>query len=173
MKKIYQVLGKLSAGVAIISYIGVFFAMMFTVVDILLRTVWNKPMLGAYEIVELTMSCIVFASFAYTQTAKGHVSVVMFLRLMPQKLKFLCYTVTSFLSAAISVLITYGTLRQAGICFAKNYVTANRGIPYGPFYVIAGVGMGLFSLVLIADALFSAAAIFNRACAAEIEADWT
>lgn len=173
MKKLYEILNKLSKGVAVVSYIGVFFAMIFTVVDVLLRTLFNKPMLGAYEITELTMCCIVFASFAYTQVNKGHVSVTMFLRKMPQKLKFLCYCVTSFLSVIVSALVSYGTLMQAGKCFAKNYVTANLNIPYGPFYIIAGIGMALFTVVLLLDAIYAAMGIFNKECAAQIEAEWT
>lgn len=173
MKNVYSVLRKASTGVVYISYIGVFGAMLFTTYDVLMRVLFNKPMLGAYEIVELIMSCIVFASFAYTQTQKGHVSVTMFLRMMPQKVKFVIYTITSFLSAFLSVLITYGTLRQSTVCFAKNYVTQNLGIPYGPFYIIAGIGMALFSIVLLADAVFSAIGIFKKEIADEIEAEWS
>ena len=98
---------------------------------------------------------------------------MMFLRLMPQKLKFFLYTVTSFLSAAISLLITYSTFQHSLICFAKDYVTANLRIPYGPFYIIAGIGMALFTLVLLVDAIYSTIALFNRECAQQIEAEWS
>jgi TRAP-type C4-dicarboxylate transport system permease small subunit len=155
-----------------ISFVGVMFAMLLTMLDIVLRFCFNCPLLGTYEIIEIVLACIVFSSFAYTQTQKGHIQVVMILRLLPQKLRLILYAFTSVLSSFIAAATAYAAYLQALHAIKKNLITASLYIPLFPFYYVEMVGMGIFALVLIFDAVKNIIAIFNAEYAREIQSEW-
>ena len=55
-----------------------------TVVDVFLRYVFNKPILGSYELTEFMMAILVFSSIGYTMSVKRHVVVDLVIATLPQ-----------------------------------------------------------------------------------------
>ena len=173
MIKMYEHIKRISQWTAYISYAGICFALLFTITDISMRYFLNKPILGSYEITQMIFACTVFATYAHTQAEKGHINVVVLLRLFPQKLRFVIYTFTGILSVIACGAVSWAAFRHMNNLRISNLVTAQHRIPYYPFYGYAGVMMALFTVVLLFDAVQSGVAIFRKDYADMIESDWS
>jgi TRAP-type C4-dicarboxylate transport system permease small subunit len=167
-KKLNRVIGWLSA----ISYAGFFFIMALTVVDVFMRFAFNSPLLGSYEIIERTVFCGVFASFAYAQQQKSHIRITMLVLLFPRFLRHACVAFTGLLSATIALIMAYAAVVQAQTAFSAHYVTGVLKIPLYPFYWVEAAMMFAFFVTLLFDAVKSIAAMFDEKMAKEIQSTW-
>ena len=168
MKNIEAFIGRITGVISVISYIGFFFIMIFTVLDVLLRYALSSPILGSYEIVERSVFCAVFASFAYAQTQRAHINITMLVDFFPARLKMFSYFVTELMSAVTALLIAYAAMRQANTAFASDYTTAVLYIKLYPFYWIEFLCMLVFAATLLYSSLKSLVAIFNKNIMQEI-----
>ena len=151
--------------------VAVMMVLMF--VDSMLGLFFNSRIMGSYELVQVMLSILVFSSWAYTQTVHGHINVVMFIRLMPQKLRFVCYSITSILSTVTMVFATYGVWKMIQDKISNREATATLMIPYWPFYIFELLAFALMAIMLLCDALKSVAAIVDKDFADEIMSTWT
>jgi len=130
-------------------------------------------MTGVYELVQVMLSILVFSSWAYTQTVHGHINVVMFIRKMPQKLRFVCYGLTSLLSTATLVFAAYAVFTMIKDKMASGEATGTLLIPYWPFYIFEFLAFALMAIVLLCDAIKAVLAIVDNEYAEEIQSTWT
>ncbi len=161
MLKIGNVIHKIASVVSIISFVGFFGIMFLTVCDVIIRYVSGVSILGVYEIVERVMVCAVFASFAYTQTEHGHVSITMLVMKFPPKVTSIIYCIHSLLSTAISVLVIYAAYRQGNVAMSSNYTTGVLYIPLWPFYWVEIVSMAILAITLFYEAIEHFVALFS------------
>ena len=159
--------------VSVISYAGIFFIMVLIVVDVIFRFCAGTPILGSYEIVERIEMCAVLASFAYTNTERAHVHVVMLIMLFPHYLRLFFYGVTELLSGVIMLLVAYAATIQANMASVSNYTTGVLFIRLAPFYWIESVCMFIFAMSMFIEAIRSLVGIFKKGVADEIEASWS
>ena len=143
-------------------------------VDVILRKVSGGlvTIKGAYEIVQMLLCCFIFSTWAYTQSVHGHISVVMFISKMPEKVRFVCYAFTSLLSVITMAFGTYAAFVQIDAVRQTGESTANLLIPFWPFYIFEFIAMALLVVTLFLDACKAIVAIFNKDMAAQIQKDW-
>lgn len=156
---------------ASMAMVAVMMCLMFA--DALLGLFFNTRIRGSYELVQCMLCVLVFTSWAYTQTQKGHIHVVMFIRLMPKYARFVCFSITSLLSTAVMGLATYGVFRMFLDKMANNERTAILLIPYWPLYVIECIAFAVMTIALLADTLKAVTAIFNDEVAEDVMSSWT
>ncbi len=162
MKTLEKVIKKITGIVAIISYVGFVGIMLLTVVDIILRLTTGESILGVYEIVERTMVCAVFASFAYTQSEHGHVSITLLISKYPKKLRFIMLAFNNVLCVAASILVAYAAYTQEEVARTSNYTTGILYIPLFPFYWVEIVAMIVLAVAFLLDAIKPVIAIWNK-----------
>ena len=158
-----------------ICYVGMILIacmMLMMFVDSMLGLFANYRILGVYEIVQCMLLIVVFTSWAYTQTVHGHIHVTMFVSKMPQKLRFFCFGLTSLVSVATMIFATWGAGRGILEKIASREITATLMIPIWPLYVVMTVVFGMFTLVLLGDAVKSIVAMFDKETADEIQSTW-
>ena len=172
MKKFEKIVKKITGILSVVSAVGFFFIMAITVCDIVIRYITNDSILGVYEIVERVMICAVFASFAYTQTEHAHVQITLLVAKYPPKMKFVMLTLNNLLCAAASIFVAYAAVRQANVALTSHYTTGILLIPLYPFYWVEVVSMVILCIAFLLDMVKSAAALFNRELAEEIQAEW-
>jgi TRAP-type C4-dicarboxylate transport system permease small subunit len=160
MKRVEELLGKLTTALSLASYVGFFSIMLLIVVDVFLRYVFSRPILGSYEIVERAVFCSVFASFAFAQTHKAHINISMLVDLFPVRLKMFCMFATGAMSSTAAFLIAYAATKLAARALASNYTTSVLGIPLYPFYWLEFLAMLIFGAALLLDALKYLLAMF-------------
>ena len=142
-------------------------------VDAMLGLFFNIRILGSFEIVQCLLCTLVFTSWAYTQTEKGHIHVVMFIRMMPKYARFICYFITSLLSTVVMGMATYGVYKMILDKMSNNERTATLLIPYWPLYIIEFIAFAVLTIALLADALKALFAIFNDEVAEDVMSSWT
>lgn len=172
MFKLYDYLSKASRVLVWVSYVLLIGSSVFIMTDVILRYCFMKPILGDVEIIEIVMAVMVFASFAYTQSEKGHIHVMMLLKLMPEKVRLLIFGINALITSVASAAVTYGCFLQGGYALRKNLISAIIHIPYFPFYYFACLCMALFTLLLFVDALMSIIGIFNSKYAEHVQESW-
>lgn len=137
-------------------------------VDVLLRLLFNSPILGAYEICQMLLLVSLYGSFAYLQSCKGHVSVNLLVDRFPAKVRTvilgLCYAVATICGA----LWSYGAFSQGIYNITSGSETALLKIPYWPFYLIEGVCMAMFTIVMLLDTITLFAALGSKGLAEEV-----
>jgi TRAP-type C4-dicarboxylate transport system permease small subunit len=145
--------------------------MIIITVDVLLRICLNSPILGAYEICQLLLSVVIFTSFAYLQSEKGHVSVNLLIDRFPPKVRSVILCIDYLVATAFAAVWAYGAWLQGVVYMTSGNTTALLKLPYPPFYFIEAISMALFCIVLLIDTLTLIGALFNEELAAEV-ATW-
>lgn len=121
--------------------------MLFTVVDVVLRYLFNAPLRSVYEFTEFMMALIVFLGIAYCGWTGGHIAVDLFARWLDRPgLRFLP-ALLSFVSAALFALIAYrATLETIDTI---DQVSNLLRWPHYPFRFTVAFGSALFAIVLV------------------------
>lgn len=167
-----NVIKKICYYVCYVSMILVVCMMALMFVDSMLGLFFNNRITGSYEVVQCMLCIVVFTSWAYTQTTHGHIHVVMFVRMMPQKVRFICYSLTALLSTATMGFATYALIGAIQGKMASGEATGTLLIPYWPFYVVEFVAFLVFTLALLCDTIKAIIAIKDEAIANEIMESW-
>ena len=172
MKAFTKITDKICEYISYISMAVIVFIMFFNVICVIGRyTGYNIT--GGVEITQVTLSALIFSSWAYVQTQHGHIHVTMFLSMMPQKLRMALYTLTSLLTTVTLVFATVAVFeKMMKLITVEHTATGNLLIPYWPFYLIEGISFFMFAVVLLRDAIKSAIAIFNEEYAKEVQSFW-
>ena len=158
-----------------ICYIGMIFIaamMLIMFVDSMLGLFANYRITGIYELVQCLLLVVVFTSWAYTQTVHGHIHVTMFINMMPQKLRFLCFGITSLISVVTMACASYAGYLAIFERMAGGDASANLLIPYWPFYVLMTVAFVFFTIILLIDMCKAFLAMFDKEVAEDIQAHW-
>jgi hypothetical protein len=92
---------------------------------------------------------------------------------LPNSLRFIFFSFTSFLSTAVISCTAVAAFQQAAKLAKTGLTTGILYLPQAPFYYSEGVTLVLFALVLLLDAVKSTIAIFNKSYAEEIMSYWT
>ena len=130
--------------------------MLMVTTDVVLRSVFNAPIEGVYEAVELLMTMVYCYGIAYTQRKKKHISVQLFVEKMKPKAARLVKLIVSVLCFMLCFLITWQSFVKAGATIATGETTYSGvgpfgHIPIGPFVYITTVVCVVFTLELFMD----------------------
>lgn len=120
--------------------------MAYTVLDVILRYVFNNPFSGSLEITEFAMSVIVFLGIAYCGWVGGHVAVDIFEQpLENPKLRFVP-VVLLVVSALLFATIAWLTAVDA--IGASHRISNMMRWPHWPFQLLVALGSGMYGAVL-------------------------
>lgn len=159
--------------ICFVSMILVVCMMVLMFVDAILGLFFNSRITGSYELVQCMLCVVVFTSWAYTQTEHGHIHVVMFVRMMPNKLRFFFFGFTSLLSTFTMGFATYALLGIIASKKASGECTGTLLIPYWPFYVVEFIAFAVFTLALLCDMIKAFMAMFDKETAEDVMKSWS
>ena len=126
--------------------------MLLTFADVMLRSFFNKPIPGTFEISQYMLAFFILLGAAYTQQVKGHVGVDFLTSRLSPRLQAVCEIVATLLSLfIIAILVWQGWVE--GI--AEKAVSDQLRIPQYPFRVLVAIGGFLLWLELLIN-LFDA-----------------
>ena len=177
MKKTLNMLTRIFSKVCFIlcfaSMFIIVLMMILMFVDSMMGLFINQRIAGSYELVQVMLSILVFSSWAYTQTVHGHINVVMFIRMFPQKLRFICYGLTSILSTVTMFFAARAVFGMIADKMISGEATGTLLIPLWPFYIFEFLAFALLAVVLLFDAVKAIIAIKDQEYAEEIMSTWT
>ena len=122
---------------------------LLTVVDVCLRYIFNSPITGSYEVTELMMAVLVFASVGFTMSVKDHVSVDLVVTKLPDRVRALLEAITCLLAFGLFALAAWRNVLHTGTTWERHDVSAELFIPVSPFVLFVALGLAVLSLVLL------------------------
>jgi TRAP-type C4-dicarboxylate transport system permease small subunit len=137
-----------------VGYITLSAIVLITSADVIGRYCFNKPIIGANELLELSMA--VFGSFAivHTTTRRGHISVDLFFVMFSRRLKTAIHVFGSLLGSVVWGMVAYRVLALGKESVITGYYSTILRIPTGYFELVLAFALVLFSLILLIQAFF-------------------
>ena len=125
--------------------------MVYTVLDVILRYVFNRPFSGSLELTEFAMSMIVFLGIAYCGWLGGHVAVDIFERPLDHpRLRFVPVLLT-FISAVLFAAIAWLTAAEA--LTSMHRISNMMRWPHWPFQLTVAFGSAMYAIVLVVQSV--------------------
>lgn len=172
LHKVGNVLGKFTGITGFVTEIGICFVILLTTLDVILRYVFNMPILGSMELSQYAMLLAVFASFSFGQTEKSHIHVTMLLAKFPRRIQFVIYSILNIMGVVVIAAASVAAGQQAQIAMTRGYTSATLEFATAPFLWAECILLAFFALASLYDTIFSIIAIFNDEAATEIKKDW-
>ena len=145
-------------GTLLLGFLGgvtLFLLMGLTVVAVVMRYIFNAPILGAQDLSELSLVLVVFLGLPYCGWTRGHVAVDLISTFVPAARLRFTDAVVFFTSGVLFLYVAWQTWTQG--LDALEYGDASNlvEIPYFPFFCVATLGTAVYAVVLFVQA-------FNR-----------
>lgn len=171
-RKIEALATKFTFWLAAVAVIGMMVMMLVTFFDVALRKTTGGVINGASEYASFGLCLLVMCGMGYCEMRRGHVQVTMFLRLMPEKLAFICLTIVNILGTITAFTLSYALLMQAIKLTGSSVQGVLTHIPYYPFYYICFVGILAFAFAHLFTTIRSLLALGSEEIAKDITKDW-
>jgi TRAP-type C4-dicarboxylate transport system permease small subunit len=131
--------------------------MLLTVADVTLRYVFNKPILGSYEITEFMMTLLAAFTIGYAAILKAHVNVDLVFCRFPERVQGIIGIVTNLVCIVFFGLMFWRNIYESLVLHKAHAVSPALSIPEFPFVFILGIGFGIITLVFLFQLLESIA----------------
>ena len=154
IEQLIDVAARISAKVTNnIAAVLLFFLMLFTCADVLLRYLFNQPIDGSFELTEFMMAIIVSFSLANGALHKRHVKVDLLVSRLPKRGQIFMNSLAYLIFLVLYALITWQIIPRAMQMTEFNQVSLILRIPVYPFVLLVAVGTGALCIVLLKNFL--------------------
>ena len=127
---------------------AILFAMMLlTVVDVVARYGFNRPVRGAFEVTELMLLVLIFAGLPLVSFADEHAVMDFIDRLLGPRRQRLFERLVQIVNAAFMSLLAWLVWRKADRIWAYRDATDVLRILYGPFVYFMAAALALAALI--------------------------
>jgi TRAP-type C4-dicarboxylate transport system permease small subunit len=121
--------------------------MLLTVVDVVARYVFSRPLRGAFEITELMLLVLIFAGLPLVSFADEHAVMDFIDRLLSPRGQGWLERAVQLVNAAFMFLLTWLVWRKADRIWAYRDATDVLRIVYGPFVYFMAVTLALACVI--------------------------
>jgi TRAP-type C4-dicarboxylate transport system permease small subunit len=121
--------------------------MLLTVVDVVARYVFNRPLRGAFEVTELTLVVLIFAGLPLVSFTDEHAVMDFIDRLLGRRGQRRLDRVVQAANGAFMLLLAWLVWRKANTIWAYRDATDVLRILYGPFVYFMAGALGLAGLI--------------------------
>jgi len=121
--------------------------MLLTVVDVVARYVFSRPLRGAFEITELMLLVLIFAGLPLVSFADEHALMDFIDRLLGPRSQSWLERLVQLVNAAFMFLLTWLVWGKADRIWAYRDATDVLRIVYGPFVYFMAVTLALAGVI--------------------------
>jgi|SRR5699024_4910393 len=139
-----------------ISMITLCLMMLWIVIDVILRTVINKPIPGTIEMTgEYLMVLLVYLSISYTNKLNGHIRVTLIMEKVNEKIKSIVKVFTNIIGAFFFISISWLNF-LAGLEYYERGIKSTGVLSYSlaPALFIISLGLLLITIRLLIESFF-------------------
>jgi TRAP-type C4-dicarboxylate transport system permease small subunit len=127
---------------------GILLAMMaLTVVDVVARYVFSRPVRGAFEVTELMLLVLIFAGLPLVSFSDEHAVMDFIDRMLGPRAQVWLERLVQAACAAFMFLLAWLVWRKADRIWAYRDATDVLRIVYGPFVYFMAITLGLAGLI--------------------------
>lgn len=148
-------LGAAQAAMGGVACAALFVMMTVAVVDVIARTVFNKPFGSSSEVIELAMVATIFLIYPAVSYKGMHISIDLLDSLVPEPLRRAQHVLSALLGAAVFAAVAWRVGYLAREAWSSNEVTGVLGLPLAYVYAficLMSVVTGLTFLGLLPQA---------------------
>ncbi|MCE5283592.1 MAG: TRAP transporter small permease [Deltaproteobacteria bacterium] len=156
MTQLIQAVTRISRGFNVLAGAAVVAMMLLTCADVVLR-LFRRPVPGTYEIVGFLGTVVIAFAMAYTSLEKGHIAVELLVERLPRRLQSGIEAAVSLIGTVLFGLLTWQSFIYAADLRHSGEVSVTLTMPIYPFIYGIAAGSGLLTLVLLVEALRTAA----------------
>ncbi len=138
---------------AVISGIALILMMLIVTYDVGGRYLFNKSLIGAYELVQYAMVVAIFFAFTHCQFGKGHIAIDIITSRIKGRNRALIDVFALTVTLICLALITWGDAAQTVFIWQRREYSTILLIPRWPFQSATIFGMGIFCLAVLVDLL--------------------
>ena len=161
MKQLSGIVKGVSSLLDKLAGICLFFVMLLIVANIILRTVFNQPILGTYELVGFLTAMGVALALAHCAFKDGHIAVSIIMERFSKKIQ----SITNVFVNAASLMLWAAAVWSLGkfghAMKIKGLVSPAVEIPVYPFIYLVAFGLLGLCLVLLFKCLVSFRAVLG------------
>jgi TRAP-type C4-dicarboxylate transport system permease small subunit len=132
-----------------IGIIAVMLLMLLITADVFSRFVLNTSIKGVFELVTVMVVVVAALAFAYTTLKGGLISVTVIVERFSSKTQSAIDMFNTSLGIAFFGLVSWKSIMQAGVYWAKGSVTSGIRVPIFPFMLVFAFGCIILCLVLV------------------------
>ena len=123
----------------------------FTLVDVLGRTLLNRPIMGGYELTELMLALMVAFGLGNSELLKKHVRVDLIMANVSGRTRRKFDMANNLISCAICILLGIRAVIHAFHLHHVGTTSGLLGIPLLPFVLLLGIGFIVIAAVFLLD----------------------
>ena len=148
MKKAMKVAKVISDILNIISVLAVLAMLVLVVADVILRASFDKPIIGAVEIVRMLMICIA-PSFVCAVIEDKHIKVGLIMDRLGRKGQLVVDIITLLLTSGICALMSWQAWVYTEYAIKYNEYYSLLKIPKWPFELVFCIALGFTALAVL------------------------
>lgn len=137
-------------------------AMALVVANIILRAVFNSPILGTYEYTSFLTALIVGCGLANCALGDGHIAIDFLVEKLNKRTQDIIASITSIIALFFMVLFTVQLFINAGQMAASGEVSPTTQTPHYIFIYITALSFVILSLAIFTKALQSIKGVISR-----------
>ena len=138
-----------SKGLHLVAQLLLFFMVVLGTFDVTGRYLFNHPIKGSVDMMELAMTIVIFFSIAYTHWKREHISIDFLVERLPLRVQRIFDSAINLLITILMVLMSWSIFDNAQRLLRSNTVSPDVGLPVYVFAFLATVGTIVFALIAL------------------------
>lgn len=134
--------------ISLVGVVQLLVMMALVVLDVVLRQLFGRPIMGAYELVQFSLLTLVYLVLPETCATSSHIRMTLAVSRLPEGARRGCEVFTLFLSLSFFLLITWRNIGKAVLIGRSGGTSLLLAIPLSPFYGLIAFGCALSCLIL-------------------------
>lgn len=135
-----------------VSGVTLLFMMCLAVTDVVLR-MFDRPIMGAYEIVSFSLPVVISFGLPYTSWRRGHVHMEFLITKMPKRVRDYTNICSRLVGIALFGMLGYNLFIVGNDLRNTGEVSATMQFPFYPVAFGVGVSSFILCFVLVGDIL--------------------
>jgi len=142
-------LERLFRALALLGGLGLLGLLVLTVAAVVMRKGFGTPLLGVFDLSQVTLIFIVFSGMAHCGITRGHVAIDLFNNMFPPSLQKSLNVVINLVTAGLLGFMAWITVIRGFDAREINEATMMVFIPHFPFYLFVALGLMLYALACL------------------------
>jgi len=153
VRSITRYIELIAHGMWLLSYVGLVLMMLLTTVDVFGRYCLKHPVRDGLEMTQFLLVVTVASAMGFTQILKGHISVNLVTRKLPQSWRNGCEALGNLICLVLFALFSWQAAIGAREKHGNGITTGSYDLPLWPFYAFLALGCCVTSLAFLSDLL--------------------
>ena len=136
--------------------------MLFTVADVSMRYILNKPIAGSVELTKFMLVGLVCFGLAWCTVKGRHVKVELFMSRFSPRVQAVFDSINYLVGLGLYGLISWQTFSESFRVWEMNFVTGTLRVPLFPFYWVLAFGCAVLCLAIVTQMIKSVARVVKK-----------